>query len=146
MDLSDYIRENNVSVQRLIAQVSQLSSADYGTDMGGGWTVSTALVHLAFWDSCRLALLRRWIMDGVSVTTSDSEVINQGVEALAGAITGPAAGTMAVRAAQAHDTEINRISPELADAIAAADQLTVLRRSVHRNAHLDEIERALRQA
>ena len=85
-------------------------------------------------------------MDGVSVTTSDSEVINQGVEALAGAITGPAAGTMAVRAAQAHDTEINRISPELADAIAAADQLTVLRRSVHRNAHLDEIERALRQA
>ncbi len=146
MGLQEYIHENDDSEQRLIAQVSQLSAADYAADMGGGWTVRTALAHLAFWDSCRLALLQRWELTGVSDAPSDSDIINAGVDVLANAISGPAAGPLAVRAAQAIDAEVRKIPPELAAAIEAAGQLTVLRRSAHRNTHLDEIAKALKQA
>ena len=146
MGIQEYIQENDVSQERLITQVSQLSAADYAADMGGGWTVGTALAHLAFWDSCRLALLRRWLLTGVSDAPSDSEVINAGVEVLANAISGPAAGELAIRAARAIDAELHKVPVELATAIEAAGQVTVLRRSVHRNTHLDEIAKAFKTA
>lgn len=146
MSLITYLEENNSSEQRLIDVVGKLSDADYSADMGGGWTVATALAHLAFWDTCRLALLRQWELAGVSDTPDISDTVNAGVEVLANAISGTAAGTLAVRAAQAVDAEVRKIPPELAKAIEAAGQQRVLRRSEHRNAHLDEIARALNQA
>jgi hypothetical protein len=146
MGLQEYVHENDASEQRLIAQVSQLRSADYAADMGGGWTIATALAHLAFWDTCRLALLQRWLLAGFSDAPADSDIVNAGVEVLANAIPGSAAGKLAVRAAQAIDAEVRKVPAELAEAIEADGQLTVLRRSVHRNSHLDDIAMALKPA
>ena len=146
MSFIAYLQENDSSEQRLIDVVGKLSDTDYGADMGGGWTVATALVHLAFWDTCRLVLLERWQLTGASDAPSDSEIINVGVQALATAIPARAAGELAISAARDIDAELHKIPLELADAIEAAGQTTVLRRSVHRLSHLDDIAKALKPA
>ena len=41
---------NRVSTERLRTLIAGLSGADYHRRVGEHWTVSIALVHLAFWD------------------------------------------------------------------------------------------------
>ncbi|HEY3290983.1 MAG TPA: hypothetical protein VGK87_12705 [Anaerolineae bacterium] len=146
MALDLYVQENDASEQRLIQVVNGLSEADYAADLSGGWTVTTALAHLAFWDTCRLAQLKQWELAGISPIPNDSSSINAGVEVLASTISGAEAGKLAIRAAQAIDSEVRKASPEFVKVAEDAGQLNVLRRSEHRHAHLDQIAKALKHA
>ncbi|HEY4753836.1 MAG TPA: hypothetical protein VIH37_11155, partial [Candidatus Limnocylindrales bacterium] len=50
--------ENAAATADLRSLVESLSAEDLAVDLGGGWNVSMALAHLAFWDSWHLA---RWL-------------------------------------------------------------------------------------
>ena len=142
-DKASYNQGNANARERLEKVVMGLSDADLSRPMGDEWTVATALAHLAFWDTRHLALLKRWEREGVAPAPSDSETINAGVQTLATAIPTRATVQLALDAAEAIDRELERITPDLAAAIDAANYGNVLRRSLHRNSHLDEIERTL---
>jgi hypothetical protein len=139
-----YVTENRAALARLQALVAGLSDTQLAAPVGE-WTVATVLVHLAYWDRARLALLQRWVRDGVSPAPSDSEIINPAVNAIAMAIPPRAACQLALDAAAVLDQALERITPELAGAIEASGNHALLYRAVHRNGHLDDIEQSLRQ-
>jgi uncharacterized damage-inducible protein DinB len=139
----NYNDGNASARERLQRVVYQLSDTDLARPVGDEWTVATTLAHLAFWDRRHLALLQRWQRAGVAQAPSDSESINAGVQALASAIPPHTTVQLALDAAEAIDHALQQITPQLAAAIDAAGYGNVLRRSIHRNAHLDDIERAL---
>ena len=140
--VASYVSENAAARGRLAAIVSRLTDEDLAKPVGDDWTVSSALVHLAFWDWCRLALLQRWELLGVGDMPYNSDIINSCV-ALAVSIPPRAAAEMAVKAAQALDQEIEKLPAELATAIMDSGNNRVLERHLHRNLHLDDIGKGL---
>jgi hypothetical protein len=142
-DSSNYVAENAATRERMQSLASRLSDVDLARPMGESWTVASAFVHLAFWDWCRLALLQRWELLGVEAAQFVPDDVNAGVQALAMSIPAREAIQLAVKAAQAVDHEIEMLPAELAAAIEASGNTRVLRRSMHRNLHLDDIEKAL---
>jgi hypothetical protein len=105
--------------------------------------MADALVHLAFWDSYGLFLLREWEKNGYKTSTSSIDATNEGVRVLSSAIPASAVVPLVREAAVAVDREVEKITPELAAAIVAGGQDCYLYRAVHRNAHLNRIESEL---
>jgi hypothetical protein len=141
-----YILENTRQRERLQGLVGRLSDEELGYQIENGWTVATTLAHLAFWEEQRRALLLRWQQSGASTVPVDMDSINEGVRLLANALTPRAAAQLAVTAAESVDRVLQGISSELARAIEDSGQIRVLRRSLHRQAHLDQIESALQSS
>jgi hypothetical protein len=127
----------------LFALTAKLTEKELGRQLSNGWTVANTLVHLAFWDSYGLRLLREWEKTGYQAATSSIEPVNEGVRVLSNAI--PANGVVPLvrEAAVAVDREVEKITPELAAAIEAGGQSCYLYRAEHRRAHLNRIEREL---
>jgi hypothetical protein len=138
-----YVADNAAARERLRTLVARLSDADLALPVGGGWSVALALAHLAFWDTSRLALLRRWLRAGVEPAQSDSESVNAAVEVLGAAIPPRRAAELALAAAEAIDRELESVEPGMAARIEEIGHESVIRRSIHRNEHIDQIERAL---
>ncbi len=137
------VADNTAARERLRQLLARLSDADLERPVGDGWSVAGALVHLAFWDTRQLALLRKWQQLGVEPAPSDSDTINVAVQALSTAIPPRAAAELALAAANAVDDEVAQIAPDMAARIDAIGYGYVLRRSIHREDHIDQIERAL---
>ena len=142
MDQS-YIVENTRERQRLQTLIASLSDEDLQRPLPNGWTVAITLAHLAFWDRQRLAVLKQWERAGVQPTPADADTINAGVHLLAAAIPPRRAAQLAIEAAEAIDQALEHMPADLMTTIEAGGQSRILRRSVHRRAHLDHIDAAL---
>jgi hypothetical protein len=139
----NYVAGNTAARERLRQLLARLSDADLERPVDGGWSVASALVHLAFWDSRQLALLRKWQQIGVEPTPSDSDIINVAIQALSAAVPPRAAAELALAAAKAVDDEVEKVASDMAARIDQIGYGYVLRRSVHRGEHIDQIEQAL---
>jgi Mycothiol maleylpyruvate isomerase N-terminal domain len=142
MDQS-YVVENTRERQRLQTLSAGLSDEDLKRPLPNGWTVAITLAHLAFWDRQRLAVLKQWERAGVQPAPADADTINEGVRLLAAAMPPRRAAQLAVEAAEAIDQALEHMSADLLTAIEAGGQSRILRRSMHRRAHLDQIDAAL---
>jgi hypothetical protein len=143
---NDFIQENAKERERLFKLTAGLKDSDLARPVGKEWTVATKLLHLAFWDRYCLELLKRWKATTPSISTLDVDAVNESVKVLSAAIP-PGAVCELVRAcAEAADREAERTTAELRLAIAGAGRERILKRSIHRRAHLDQIEKALDQA
>jgi hypothetical protein len=140
----DYLLENKRERERLQALIERLSDEEFGYPIENGWSVAATLVHLAFWDQQRRALLVKWQQTGVAPGNVDTDSINEALLHLADALPPRTAARLALTAAETVDRTLEQISPDMAGAIEASGQSRVLRRALHRGEHLDEIERALR--
>lgn len=138
-----YVARNAASRNRLHALVASLREEDFGRDAGGGWTVGALLAHVAFWDRFVVERLARWETLGFDSAILDADVINGA--ALPGwrTIPGRAARQEALAAAEQCDDRVERVTDELASAVIAAGRHRMLDRSLHRDEHLAQIERAL---
>jgi hypothetical protein len=146
------VEENARSRERLRTLVERLSDADLARDLGGGWTVSTALAHLAFWDG-RQAEVLRLVAAGSGAPRPEaaeeqSEITNPAVEPLLRAIPPREAVRLALEQAEA----VDRLAEELAssfapdgsqDAVERWADAHPVRRHNHRSEHIEQIERAL---
>lgn len=141
--VSDYGGENSASRERLEALAARLTDKDLSAKVSYGWTVSAALAHLAFWDNDYLALLSAWKRDGFAPPAVDAQHINDALRPLIDVIPGREAVRLAVAAAQAVDRGVEGLSPELVKILLANGQERALHRYIHRNEHLDDIERAV---
>lgn len=138
-----YVADNTAQRHRLIQVTARLSEPDLTRPVSGGWSVATKLAHLAFWDNYCLVQLEAWERTGVTPASVDVDAVNQAVRTLSEAIPPGTAARLACAAAEAIDRKLERLSAELVAAIEAAGRVRILRRSMHRQEHLDQIETAL---
>jgi len=139
----DYIKENTKERDRLFRLTVGLKDPDLARPVGTAWTVATKLLHLAFWDRYALELLKRWKTTMPSISTLDVDAVNESVKTLSAAIPYSAIGKLARDSAGMVDREVECATPELRSAVVAAGRERILKRFIHRRAHLDQVETAL---
>ncbi len=127
--------------------VSGLSVDDLGADLGGGWTVSMALAHLAFWDSWHAARWRHAAESGDSLPPAVSPDVsnrnNDALEATWRLVPGAAAVALCLDAAAAMDILAAALSDEQVAGALAADSPNWVERAPHRLQHVEQIRSAL---
>lgn len=138
-----FVDENAREHERLRALARKLTDEQLRIDLGGGWTVATALAHLAFWDSLSLCRIRQWKQAGVSASSLDLDVINDALLPLLREIPPRKAADLAVAAAEAVDAELESLPAAIVEAIERLGDRRRLYRAVHRRMHLDQIEDTL---
>jgi hypothetical protein len=139
-------QENTTSRRRLVSIVNSLTTNDYSLTTPAGWTVSALLAHLAFLDQRVLVLLRRWKKEGVDESPLDSEAMNDASKPILLALDPKEAVAICLASAEAVDAELEAITPELVESIQASPNFFRFNRGLHRNDHLNEIERLLQAA
>ena len=139
-----FVEQNTASRQRLRDLVGRLKPEDFSLTTPSGWSIAALLAHNAFWDNRILALLRRWKDQGVDESPIDPDAMNEAMKPLLLAMDPRVAAQLCLSSAEAVDAEIEAIAPELVQAIEAGPTFFRFNRGLHRNDHLDEIERLLR--
>ena len=145
-DKNAYIQENAKESKRLRDLALRVSNTQLALLLPNGWSVAATFAHLAFWDLRQMAVLKKWIKDGVDdvkIIPQAVDSINEAVHTLAEAIPPQSAVALAVYAAGLIDQLLEDITPELATQIEKSGNERLLRRSLHRKTHLDKIEKAL---
>jgi hypothetical protein len=142
-----FIEENTASRRRLEVFVQRLSAGDLTRSTSYGWTTAALLAHLAFWDQRVLALLRRWQEQGVDSSPIDADAANEALKPLCHALEPGAAVELCLSSASAVDKALEALPAEFFERIqvqvAASPFQFRPNRALHRNAHLDDLERAL---
>jgi uncharacterized damage-inducible protein DinB len=142
-----YSEQNAASRRRLVELTAQLSGEDLARTTEYGWTVAALLAHLAFWDQRMIVILRRWLAEGFDSSPMDSQVVNDALKVVCHAIEPRTAVELCLSSAEAADAEFDTLTPglvkELEQHAAATETQFRMNRSLHRNAHLDDIEALL---
>jgi len=143
-----YVDENNRERERLRKLISRITDEELTLILyQEGWTIAVALAHLAFWDQRRLVTLRKWEKQGVSPSLIDDnlgDIINDSLLPFFLEIPPRKAADMAISAAEKIDRELEKLSPEMTDAITSLGDRHALNRAMHRKMHLDDIEKLLK--
>jgi hypothetical protein len=139
-----FIAENARERERLHSLVERLTDEELSLPLGNGWTIAVALAHLSFWEERSLFLTRKWKQSGVERSTIDIDLTNDSLLSLWQALPPRSAADLAVSSAEAMDRELEEADSELITAIEGLGEKFRLYRSIHRKAHLDEIEEFLR--
>ena len=138
-----FVAENARECERLRLLVERLTVEELSLPMYDGWTIATALGHLAYWDQRSLMLMRKWDRDGVEPSPIDIDVTNDSLLPLLLTIPPRTAAELAVLSAEAIDHELGEASADLITAIKDLGEEFRLYRSIHRKLHLDEIEKVI---
>jgi hypothetical protein len=145
-----YSQQNADSRQRLKTLVYRLTDDDLVRATDYGWTVAALLAHLAFWDHRMSVILQRWQEQGFDPSPIDSAAVNDSLKVICHALEPRIAARLAVEAAEKVDAEFALLSDELVQQIEAHIEATStqfrMNRSLHRSAHLDDIEALLQKS
>jgi hypothetical protein len=133
---------NRASTARIRA-LGELTDDTLQTRVGEHWTVAITLAHLAFWDRRALDSLRRSVAAGRPGAADVDTVVNDLSLPLWAAIPPRDAVRLAIEAAEATDAFVATMDGPAADDVLAS-HVRWIRRSLHRNEHLDEAEAAIR--
>jgi len=138
-----FVERNRAATNRIRAVVDGLSDQDLQHPVGEHWTVAITLAHLAFWDRRVLLGLDAIEREGkLNIPVIDLSVNDLSLPLWA-ALPGHAAASIAVESAAALDERLANFPPALLDELYAYNQRWV-ERALHRDAHLDEVEAALK--
>ena len=147
MDLTQIIKANNLTRDRLRELVGRMSDIDLTRDLGDGWTIAAGLAHCAFYDLRVVALFDRWQQTGeVAALMPEADILNAALLPLALALPPRAAANLAVEAAEAADGKVAELEldMDLMEKIEAVEDLPVkFLRAEHRKEHIRQIEGAL---
>ena len=143
-DFSTLLMDNKVWADRLSDLVAQLSDTDLTRPLEAGWTVSSILAHLTFWDIRIVTLLEKWSREeAIGPSEIDSDVINEVARRQFLTIPPRTAAEMAVTWSRKANAAIEALTPQTAAEILAKAPNVRLDRTHHRQAHIEEIEAAL---
>ncbi len=137
-----FIERNRAATER-IRRLSHLSDAELLTRVGEQWTVAVVLAHLAFWDRKILTVLDRTEQDGKMYAPVIDGIVNDLSLPLWAAIPPHKAACLALEAAEALDRRLEEYPEQWLERVYVNNPRWV-ERSMHRNAHLDEAEEALK--
>lgn len=144
-----YAQQNAESRQRLQSLIHGLSDNDLACTTDYGWTVAALLAHLAFWDHRMSNILKRWQTEGLDPSEIDSAAVNDSLRVISHALDPHTAAELAISAADKIDSELETLTEDfvkkLEEHAAATNTQFRMNRSLHRNAHIDDIEALLKQ-
>jgi hypothetical protein len=144
MAVDSSITEGNAAVtKQLEALAARLSDADLKRDLGGGWHVSVAFAHLAFWDRRVEYVLRRWMEQGIPHQEIDDDVVNSALEYQLVALDPHTSVRLCIEAARAADAAIAAVPDAIAAELIAEDHTYLLNRTGHRGEHIEQVEAVL---
>lgn len=142
-----YDEENARSLDDLRTLVARLDDPALATDLRGGWTVGTALAHLAYWDRRNAAVCALWQRGGTTYPSPADDQIdeadNEALTPLLRLIPGRAAAELCIESARAANAALAALTPELAARATAPDSPIVAHRYRHRREHIAQIDAAL---
>jgi len=149
----DHPAENDASRIRLSQLLASVTDADLAQTLDDGWTAGAALMHVAFWDRQMAMKLQDWAERGVATVVpgerGDVHLVNEQLIKWWRGFTPNRVRSEAIAAAEAIDGVIAGLPESVMDSLRAeqakvsysVERLT--NRAIHRNEHIDEIERAL---
>src|SRR3954469_14123553 len=144
MPVSASIAESNrTQTRRLHTLAGRLTPEKLALRLPNGWTVTVALAHIAFWDRQRLCLMRRWAAGDWCDGGYDGELFNEVLLPFLQGISSERAVALAVETAEEIDAFLLAVSDEVVEAALARPDRPNLDRGMHREGHLDQIEKAL---
>ena len=147
MPVSDeFARSNRTQTERLRALARRLTPEMLAVRLPRGWTVTVALAHIAFWDRQRLCHMRRWAAGDSCHGGYDGEVFNEVLLPFLEMIPADRVAALAVETAEEVDAFLLAVPDEVVEAALARPDRPNLDRGMHREYHLDGIERALAEA
>jgi hypothetical protein len=139
----DFETANKVARERMRSLIEGMSDQELALPTVAGWTIASALAHVAFWDFRILYLLQHWKENEIAPSPYDVDAINEAHKPLCLALPPGTAANLALQAAEAIDSEIEKTSDQLVEKIRAAKVQFKFERNEHREYHLEEIEQAL---
>ncbi len=139
----DFERANKASRERMRSLTESMSDDQLALPTVAGWTISSALAHVAFWDFRILYLLKHWKENEIAPSPYDVDAINEAQKPLFLVMPPRTAANLALQAAEAIDSGIEKTSDELVEKIRSAKVQFKFERNEHREYHLEEIEQAL---
>ncbi len=139
----DFETTNKASRERMRALIERMEDEQLALPTVAGWTIASTLAHIAFWDFRILYLLNHWKENEIEPSPYDVDAINEAQKPFLLALSPRIAANLALQAAGAIDSEIEKTSDELAEKIVAAKVQFKFERNGHREYHLKEIEEAL---
>jgi hypothetical protein len=124
-----------------------LTPAQMAIDLGGGWTVASAVAHAGFWDRWQAArwqemLAGRWSADDASVIAAE-HLANQALDPYWAGVAAADVPALALEAATRLDALAAQAPDDLVDALEGGPSAYLLHRHRHRSDHLDQIQRGL---
>ncbi len=144
-----FVQENDESRRKLETLVRGLSDQDLALRTSYDWTVAALLAHLAFWDQRMVVILARWKETGLDPSLIDSDAVNGALKPICHALEPRAAVELCLACAQAVDSELAALTPDLVeqieDHLEATSTQFRMNRAMHRNDHLKDIELLLQQ-
>ncbi len=142
--------ENLDSRDRLKKLIGSLSEAEMISRLDKGWTAALLFAHLAFWDQRILFLFKMLDPKNLIATLKPASMppwaidsLNEAVRQISISIPPAQAARLALESADAVDRMLETLPAELTQAILSAGMERLLRRSLHRNHHLEQMARAL---
>ena len=138
-----FAESNRTQTERLRRLARSLTPEQMKTRLPNGWTVSAALAHLAFWDRHRIILMRTWAAGVEATGAYDGNVFNDAVAPMWELIPAEHAAEFAVKTADEVDALLLELSDEVVQTALARPDAPNLNRGIHREGHLDVIEKAL---
>jgi hypothetical protein len=147
MPVSDEIAQSNrTQTERLRALARRLTPEMLAVRLPRGWTVAVSLAHIAFLDRQRLCLMRRWAAGDSCHGGYDGEVFNEVLLPFLEMIPPDRVAALAVETAEEVDAFLLAVPDKVVEAALARPDRPNLDRGMHREYHLDRIERALADA
>lgn len=138
-----YIASNRASTARLRALAAGLSDDELGHPVGEHWTVAIALAHLAFWDRRVLHLVDLAERGGAGAFPIIDVSVNDLALPFWAALPPREAVRIAIETSEALDQRLETLPPHLLEMIFTGNPRWA-QRGLHRDAHLDEIDAALK--
>jgi hypothetical protein len=139
----DFQIANKVSREKMRKLIESMSDKELALPTVAGWTIASTLAHIAFWDNRILYLLKHWKENAIEPSPYDVDAINEAQKPFLLALSPRVAANLALQAAEAIDSEIEKTPDELVEKIIAAKVQFKFERNGHREYHLKEIEEAL---
>lgn len=144
MPLDSAIRDaNRAATDRIRALADRLTDVQLQQSVGEHWTVSILFAHLAFWERRALDGLDREATPGAAPMPEVDVVVNDLSLPIWAALPPRAAARLAIEWAEVMDARTEALPDDVA-AKVLAEHPRWIRRSLHRNEHLDEADEALR--
>jgi uncharacterized damage-inducible protein DinB len=143
MEVEKIFRTNRESTERMRTIINRLSDAELSKSVGSDWTISITLAHLALWDQRVIFVIESAKkMNKLHAPYYDDQ-LNDILTPTLRAIPVREAASMAITTAEKLDDDLEQCSSQLIEQMKEVNE-RLIDRSIHRNLHLDEIEKAIK--
>jgi len=139
-----FVQLNRAATERLRRLVNGLTDDQLRQPVGEHWTVAVCLAHLAFWDRRVIYVMEMTRKEGKAFTPNIDIVVNDLSLPLWAAIPPREAARLDMETADACDKQLEAFPEALLELMYNNRPRDVLR-ALHRNAHLDEVDAALKR-